>query len=389
MHPHTSISAARAKVEALVPVEMMPPYDLCWCRSGKKYKWCHYRREAQPPINIFEVEQQMLAELRDGYCSFPSTAQDPCSGTIARAHTIQRRGGLSLIAEDHHVLTVKPTMKMMLESEGQPEPRRIGTTAASVFPGFCGKHDTSLFKPIESKALTIDAESAFLFAYRAIAYERFAKEAQLRTLGIQRRMDQGHPFWKQVLIQNQLHILQAGVEIGLRDVEGWKAQFDERLVSGDRGGFHYVAVRFDAVLPFVAASAFHAEYDLTGERLQRLGRGDCEFEHMSVNVTAFGCETIVVMGWIGASNGPAARLAQSFIDIADGDKAAILLQMMFVQSDNIFLRPSWWAGLPEEARKTFIALVQSGTTLRERKAADFNLPESPRISANPIEIVRG
>ncbi len=389
MHPHASISAAPAKVEPLVPVETMPPYDFCWCRSGKKYKWCHFRREEQPRINIFEVEKQMLAELRDGYCSFPATAEDPCSATIARAHTIQRRGGLSLIAEDHHVLTVKPTMKMMLDTEGQPEPRRIGTTGASVFPGFCGKHDTSLFKPIEGKTLTINKESAFLFAYRAIAYERFAKEAQMRTLEIQRRMDQGHPFWKQVLIQKQMHILQAGIGIGLRDVEGWKAQFDEQLVSGERDDFHFVAIRFDAVLPFVAASAFHVEFDLAGERLQRLGRGDCVFEHMSVNVTAFVGATILVMGWIGTSDGPAACLAQSFIDVADDDKAATLLQMMFVQSDNIFLRPSWWTGLSEDSRKTFIALIQSGTTLRERKAADFNLMGNPLTSAKPIEIVRG
>ena len=143
------------------------------------------------------------------------------------------------------------------------------------------------------------------------------------------------------------------------------------------------------MLPFVAASAFHVEFDLAGERLQRLGRGDCAFEHMSVNVTAFVGATILVMGWIGTSHGPAACLAQSFIDVTDGDKAATLLQMMFVQSDNIFLRPSWWAGLPEDSRETFIALIPSGTTLRERKAADFNLMGNPLTSANPIEIVRG
>jgi hypothetical protein len=389
MHPHSSISAAPAKVEALAPVETMPPYDPCWCRSGKKYKWCHFRREEQPRLNIFEVEQQMLAELRNGYCSFPPTAQDPCSATIARAHTIQRRGGLSLIAEDHHVLTVKPTMKMMLETEGQPEPRRISTTAASVFPGFCSKHDTSLFKPIEGKTLTLTKENAFLLAYRAIAYERFAKEAQMRSLELQRRMDQGHPFWKQELIQGQMHILQGGVVIGMRDVEAWKAQFDERLISGDRDDFHFVAVRFDAVLPFVAASAFHAEFDLAGERLQRLGRGDIAFEHMSVNVTAFAGETVLVMGWIGTGDGPAARLAQSFLDVPNGEKAAALLQMLFVQSDNIFLRPSWWAGLPDDIRSIFLAHIRSGTTLRERIAEDLILSVTALISASPIETKRG
>ncbi|WP_245529214.1 helix-turn-helix domain-containing protein [Brucella ovis] len=65
----------------------MGPYDSCWCRSGKKYKWCHFRREQQKPINIFEIEAGMIAEFRDGYCSHPDPAADPCSATMTKART--------------------------------------------------------------------------------------------------------------------------------------------------------------------------------------------------------------------------------------------------------------------------------------------------------------
>lgn len=389
MHPHASLSAERIPLEPLRPVETMSPYVPCWCLSGTKYKWCHHRREQQEPVNIFEVESRMQQELREGYCSFPATEQDPCSGTIARAHTIQRRGGLGLIADEGHVLTVKPTMKAMIEADGSPGPRKIGVGNASVFPGFCGKHDTSLFKPIEGKRLAIDKESAFLFAYRAIAYERFAKETQMRSTAIQREMDRGHPFWKQAAIQQHLHALMGGIRIGMRDVEQWKALFDARLISGDRDDFHFVAVRFDTLLPFVAATAFHAEYDLSGRLLQRLGRGAAEFEHMSVNVTAFEGETILVMGWIGAADGPATLLARSFLDIVDDRKAGALLRLLFVQSDNIFLRPSWWASLPAQAQEAFIGLVQSGTPSRERRADDFALDAEPLVIARVAETVRG
>jgi hypothetical protein len=389
MTAHPSLSAERIPVEPLQAVETMAPYAQCWCRSGKKYKWCHHRREQQPQLNIFEIDSRMQAELREGYCSFPGTEQGPCSATIARAHTIQRRGGLSLIAEEYHVLTVKPTMKTMLEADGKPGPRKIGVGNASVFPGFCGKHDTSLFKSIEGKRLSIDTRSAFLFAYRAIAYERFAKEAQMRSIAIQREMDRGHPFRTQAAIQEHLHALSAGIRVGMRDVEHWKALFDARLVSGDRSNFHYVAVRFDTLLPFVAATAFHAEYDLAGKLLQRLGRGAAQFEHMSVNVTGFDGETILVLGWIGASDGPAALLARSFLDIADDRKADALLRLLFVQSDNIFLSPNWWASLPAEAQGILVELIQSGTPHRERKAQDFALPETPVVLARVAEVLRG
>lgn len=162
----------------------MKPFERCCCRSRKKYKRCHQERDAQAPINVFEVEEQLRAELLLAYCSHPEESEHTCSGTIIAAHTVQKKGGLSAIAEDGHVMTVKPTMKGMIDSGGRPAPRRIGVKKASVFPGFCGRHDDVLFKPVEGKSVALDRESAFLFAYRAIAYERLSKEAQLRGIPI-------------------------------------------------------------------------------------------------------------------------------------------------------------------------------------------------------------
>jgi len=56
MAVHSSLSAPKVKLDTLKPKETMGPYELCWCRSGKKYKWCHYRREEQKPVNVFELE---------------------------------------------------------------------------------------------------------------------------------------------------------------------------------------------------------------------------------------------------------------------------------------------------------------------------------------------
>lgn len=382
--PHPSLTGDPIGIEPLTPLERMDPYLPCWCRSGTKYKWCHHRRDRQAKVDIFEAEGRMQAQLREGYCSRPVSVTDPCSATIARAHTVQRRGGLAAIAEEGHVLTVKPTMKEMVESEGRPSPRRIGVGNASVFRGFCTKHDTTLFKPIEGRTLSLDREAAFLFAYRTIAYERCAKEAQMRALEVQRDMDRGHAFWKQVMIQTHLHALRTGILVGLRDVDGWKARYDERLLDGRRDEFHYRAFRFDRVLPFVAATAFHVEFDLSGERLQRLGR-DGEFEHISVSVTAYGEQMVLVLGWIGSSDGPSARFAGSFQRIPDERKTDALLQLLFVQSENIFLQPSWWHGLDSEARERLLDLVLAGTTLRGRTATDLKLADVALVPAGVVE----
>ncbi|PAF31092.1 hypothetical protein [Paenibacillus sp. 7516] len=54
----------------------------------------------------------------------------------------------------------------------------VGKGKASTFTGFCNKHDSKIFRPIESYVYKIsDTEQNFLFAYRAFAlgyYERYS-----------------------------------------------------------------------------------------------------------------------------------------------------------------------------------------------------------------------
>ncbi|WP_260685370.1 SEC-C domain-containing protein [Rhizobium laguerreae] len=364
----------------------MGPYEDCWCRSGKKYKWCHFRREQQKPINIFELEAKMLAQMREGYCSHPDPSVDPCSPIITKAHTVQKNGGLAAIAEAGHVLTVKPSMKELVETGGLPQPRKVGVNNASVFPGFCSKHDTTIFKAIEGKSLLLTKDNAFLFAYRAISYERFSKEAQLRNIDVQREMDRGHPFMRQAYIQMHLDAMMAGIRIGMRDVDRWKAEFDARLLSADKAGFNFVAVRFDKVLPIVACGAFHPEFDLQGNAIQQLGRDGVEFDHITLTVTAFEGQTMAVFGWIGLEDGPADALAKSFLRVDDAKKADVLVRLLFIQTENLYLRQSWWDALSGTQKQELNDLTRSGTMMRVRSGAEMAYCSTSFVSATVVEI---
>lgn len=389
MAGHSSLTAPPLKAAPITPLETMGRNELCWCRSGLKYKKCHLDREKQAPVNIFEVETKLIAQLREGYCSHPDPASDACSPTIAKAHTIQKKGGIAAIAEAGHVLTVKPSMKDMIESEGNPSPRKIGINNASVFPGFCNKHDTTLFKPIEGKSLSLNRDTAFLFSYRAIAYERFAKEAQFKAIAAQREMDRGQSFFHQSLIQKYLSAFMAGVQIGRRDMDRWKALFDERLLSGARDDFHFLAVRFDSVLPIVASAAFHPEFDFLGNLLQRLGRDGGDLEHITLNVTVFEGQTLTVLGWIGNANGPAKAFADSFLQVADDRKADALTRLLFIQTDNLFLRPNWWEALPLVRQRAFKKMVLSGSTMHARLADEFADDGISVVTGAVVETVSG
>lgn len=95
----------------------------------------------------------------------------------------------------------------------------------------------------------------------------------------------------------------------------------ERLLSGCRNGFHYLAIRFESVLPFVACTAFNPEYDLDGVHLQRLACGNARFEHVVLNITACEGRTVAVFGWIAEPGGPGRAVAASYDRVPDPSPA--------------------------------------------------------------------
>lgn len=362
MTQHPSLNAPFVRPEPIRAVANLDPYVPCWCRSGKKYKFCHFRRERKDPINIYDVEKEMLQQFSQGYCSYPRLDGDECSPGISKAHTIQRKGGLAAIAEAGHVLSVKPSMQMMIEHEGVPHPRRVGVRQASVFPGFCSKHDAATFLPIEGKNVDFDKPSALLFAYRSIAYARFAKQAELKSIEIWRKMDRGQPLRKQEFIQDYLHVYEEGIKIGMRDVDVWKCNYDTRILSGDLDRFYFHAVRFDLTLPIVGCGAFHPEFDLRGNALQQLARPDFEFEHLALSVTAYAEQTVAFFGWIGEPSGPAGTFVESFEELSQDRKADALVRIAFEQMDNIYLQQSWWEALPKSDQSRLLLHIPSGTS---------------------------
>lgn len=109
--------------------------------------------------------------LKAGY----SKCLDPtmqCAETAIKAHTVQNATAMSFIEENGHVSTVRVQLR-----NGEPACRfaKVGRNDASTFTGLCGRHDTEMFKPIDTKELSLDdSEQLFLIAWRAVTRELHA-----------------------------------------------------------------------------------------------------------------------------------------------------------------------------------------------------------------------
>ena len=366
---HPSLAMPFVEPPLLQPVREMAVNARCWCGSGLKWKKCHRDRDKQDEIPIGKLTADQRAEYIRGRCLHPNAGPGSC-GSIIRAHTVQRRGGIAAIAENGHVISGKRGFEDIFKNEGAIIPREIGVNHASTFMGFCDTHDDQLFAPVEKSPVKLDKEAAFLLSFRAICYESFQKDVAYRNIDIQRQIDKGKDFEIQCFVQQYLHVLREGMKRALRDLDEWKKAYDDAYRSGDYGKFSFYAVLFSDPLPLVACGAFHPEFDFGGNPLQIITRGENGFEHICFNLTVVGGKSVAVFGRTGNIGGPAEQFINSFRGLPKNVMANATFHLACEYLENTYFRPSWWNGQTQEARDHLISRFRSGvgTPGTERRA---------------------
>ena len=88
-----------------------------------------------------------------------------CENEIIDAHSIQNNGELSLIAKEGKVFHFIKNIQ-----NEEKEKSEIHISKASIFKGFCKKHDNRIFEPIDKKKSASIEEEYFLYTLRSFAF---------------------------------------------------------------------------------------------------------------------------------------------------------------------------------------------------------------------------
>ena len=123
----------------------------CWCGSGKKYKHCHLKLQKQSRPHPAGYSGDFAKKLNKyAVCFHPDEAS--CSDEIINAHSLSRKSMLGTIKNSQNKVRTfggvsgrdsKPL------KDGGIKSRLVGWKEASVFRGFCGKHDDELFRELD------------------------------------------------------------------------------------------------------------------------------------------------------------------------------------------------------------------------------------------------
>ncbi len=330
--------------------------DPCWCGSGKKYKKCHLNSESEHPL----PPEAILAVARGAWdhkeCLHPSATPGVCD-KIVLAHTIQKSGPLRSITDSTN--HVKTFYRPRLDSISKPTPRQVGLRDASTFTGFCAKHDSLTFKPLETTAFIGNTEQCFLIGYRALCHQVYQKSGALKAIPIimKKLDDSSLPVETQKEMQHIYTAIDAGTKKGLNHFQKLKAGMDKQLTEADYSGWSRVVVNFRGDLCVASTGSVSPNCDFDGKQLQVLHDPQADMESLLFGMVATSIGGAVVLTWLSRETKPRAFI-DSLLKHDNRRLPGLLVQFIFAYIENTYFSISWWESLSEADRQHIGSLAR-------------------------------
>ena len=321
--------------------------DLCPCGSGKKYKRCHLDRETQPPVRSWDAYKKFRQAFTAETCLAPDSWRNKCDSQISQAHTVPKSGSLKRIARKGHVYSFVQSLENLKENRGVVIPKPLGINRASTFTGFCARHDSAIFAPLETQTFCGTPEQCFLLGYRALAREIYNKRAAAKSLDIMRDMDKGKTPAEQDWIQAMVQANKIGLTLALKDSDHHKSLYDGILERQEYKAVRAYIIEFETAPPVMCSGAFFPKQDFKGVKLQNV-EDPQKTPHLLCFTSFYGGKRgVVAFSWLAESDRTCRAFIESLKAIPDKLVTAALLRFFFTHCENIHMKPGWWESLPD------------------------------------------
>ncbi|MGI0133558.1 MAG: hypothetical protein ACREBW_01180 [Candidatus Micrarchaeaceae archaeon] len=273
-----------------------------------------------------------------------------CNKIIA-AHSIQKGGQLSLIAEDGHVYRLNADLSTLNRTDGLPHPKKAGVNQASTFAGFCKYHDNALFKPIDTRPLAPDKQQAALYAYRSLCREFFVKENAVNVLEAV-KADPNLDEAKRAHVESSL----IGHSLGFEGLKYHKHYYDEALRKNDFDEFDFIYFGSKSRCSLQLSGLIYPDFDFIGSRLQDLGDWSSPLELLTFFTAPTTDGWAFGFAWHATSARACTLLVESLASRASEEHwiQDALLRFAFSCCENHAFRISWWNGMSNQSQRAIL-----------------------------------
>ncbi len=311
-----------------------------WPRDGKSSdKQFSPKQIKDFDLNTLEKQKKILKNSKR--CLHYNSGEE-CNYYI-NAHSIQRNGSLSLIAENGLVYCYSRNMSDVKSNHGKSVFSKQGIKKqVSTFFGFCKKHDNELFEEIDNFPLIPTNKQVALYAYRSICKELFVKENSYKL------------FYDQMLTQNKnpaivklLKNASTGMKFGLDNLVRQKKQMDLILKEENYNNIQFVLFRSSKEPNIVFSGLFYPEYDFLGNLLQDLGNHKLTLDLITFCSAKLSNGWGFLFAWNKSSSPICTQFMQSLATITheNGKLHEYLFRLVISNCENVAISPSWWESL--------------------------------------------
>lgn len=311
-----------------------------------------------------EIDREGLANFfrinnsRFGKCLEPRMQ---CNQIPIRAHSIQNSRTIELLAENGHVIAIRPRFSA---AGPEIEFKSIGRNEASTFSGFCSYHDSSLFKAIDAKPLDLsDERQLFLIAYRSVTRELHA------TMDSAVKLQGSYQFRVKRGLDSSDEPSPAGMQAVQQMILSWSTwkyrtkYFDQPLLSENYRGITHDLITLNGQAPAIAVSSFftiedrNVADDLAGVVLNILPVSDDK--------------TVAIFSYAKADSGVARRSLDRILDGSEYYQKFELSKLVIKRMENFIVTPplvrSWSHEKVECIKNAFVQTIKAGVEIEEHQ----------------------
>lgn len=311
--------------------------------------------------NLFkEVRESLRRFEKDGRIKdcFHHNRQE-CKGKIKKAHSLQRNGVLNIIEEEVKGNKVVYCFQRMKKNPfGQYEGfENIGKGNASTFFGFCDKHDTDIFEPIENNEVDInDLQHKFLLCYRAIAKEYHRKVEQVKS-------SKNNPIYNKPELKQQQESGINGSQAAVDELEEHRTIVNGILEKSEFDKLRYFSLTFDYTIPISCTSIMTPKFYLNNDIFNFSDKLEDKYQHIYLTVLPTKTKTHILYACL-PNHEKSMRFLDELEELNEQQLSEITSSLMVNEIENTFISPKLFDLFTEEEQTRLIESIEISDTMR-------------------------
>lgn len=233
-------------------------------------------------------------------------------------------------------------------------PKLVGINNASTFTGFCSYHDGMIFSPLEQQEFVGTPEQNFLWTYRALCREFYAKKAQSAFVDQLKLLGKGKNFVDQIRIQEIVANFQQGADSAIKDSQYHKVKYDDVFLAKNFSQVRSYLIKLSHPPEIMCSASFFPTENFDGVQLQNLLDLTIVARLIGFSSFAAGDNGAIVFSWLSDSDDVCIPFIKSLDLRPDSELPDILVRFFFETTENLHMKPDWWEGLDQKTRSALI-----------------------------------